>query len=310
MPNGIRLMRLFAVLMALCVAGTVVFLSLRALMPIWFPNDNPGSDLPANQKKIWPQPNSFPFPKQALPFGAISRLPTAHPISAMSYSPNGKLLAMGLVPRVLWVWEAATGKLVHICEGQRGEVSALSFSPDSRELASNGGFGDSVRIWNMATGKVFHVFKKTNWGCAYLAYSPKGRTFATAMEEQVQIWDASTYKLLHVLDQFGSNLVLSSDGRTLAANALINQVPVITLWDVETGKKSAECEGHDWKMGISQLAFSPDSESLFSAAQNCVFGMQKTARSCVCWIPWRRSLPSELFPPIANRWLQWPKIAR
>jgi WD40 repeat protein len=63
-------------------------------------------------------------------------------VSALSFSPDGKLVAAGDTAGVVKVWDAVTRGERAAFKGHKDEVTALAFSPDGRTLASGGGATD------------------------------------------------------------------------------------------------------------------------------------------------------------------------
>lgn len=78
-------------------------------------------------------------------------------ISALAWSPDGKLIAVaGAAPEVN-VYEAETGKRVASCKGHSAGIYAIAFSPDSQTLAA-GGFDGTVRLYRPTTGELAKTF--------------------------------------------------------------------------------------------------------------------------------------------------------
>jgi hypothetical protein len=84
----------------------------------------------------------------------VARLEHKGDVRAVSFSPDGGLLATGCQDRTVALWDAATGTLQHTFR-QEGEVECLAFSPDGRLLAVGqgappvGGAGGAVSVWDL-----------------------------------------------------------------------------------------------------------------------------------------------------------------
>jgi len=65
-------------------------------------------------------------------------VPTVSPVTALSFAPNGKLLAVGGYKEVRLL-DASTGKPLATLSGHAGQVRTVAFSPDGKWLAAAGG---------------------------------------------------------------------------------------------------------------------------------------------------------------------------
>lgn len=77
---------------------------------------------------------------------------------AVTWSPDGRLIATGSSDCCVRVWDAASGKLLRTLEGHTAAVESVSFSPDGKVLAS-GAHDSSVRLWDAASGKLLRTLK-------------------------------------------------------------------------------------------------------------------------------------------------------
>ena len=73
----------------------------------------------------------------------------AGPGDSVEYSPDGRFIAVSCKQNAVFLWDSETGlsvgpPLLHV-----GEVLAIHFSPDSRELITVSGTGE-VRRWPIA----------------------------------------------------------------------------------------------------------------------------------------------------------------
>jgi eukaryotic-like serine/threonine-protein kinase len=129
---------------------------------------------------------------------------------SVAYSPDGKLLAgasgyphaeekLGAIAGEVWVWDAQTGAVVYRLRGHPSGTWSVSFTPDSKRLASAGGprqgprAPGEVKIWDMRTGQEVATLQGEVRGAVYgVAFSPDGRRLATAGEVgTVQIYDGT-----------------------------------------------------------------------------------------------------------------------
>ncbi len=78
----------------------------------------------------------------------LGRLLTGQdPSNALSFAPNGQILASGTGSQVI-LWDVAAQKQVDVLGGHTDGVSTIAFSPDGRSLASGASDG-TVRIWQV-----------------------------------------------------------------------------------------------------------------------------------------------------------------
>jgi WD40 repeat protein len=78
-------------------------------------------------------------------------------ITAMSWSPDGRTLAIGGVAGIVDLWNAAAGRKLLTLANDMWKINSLAFSPDGRFLAAGAAAsretGD-LRIWNLASDDV------------------------------------------------------------------------------------------------------------------------------------------------------------
>src|SRR5207249_10960664 len=96
-----------------------------------------------------------------LPAGAIGRLGTGRlqhvadqgneGLTALTFSPDGALLAGAGRDGRVSLWDAATGRLRRVLGRHGAEVNCLAFSPDGRFVVTGGRDGQAV-LWDAATG--------------------------------------------------------------------------------------------------------------------------------------------------------------
>src|SRR5262249_29038206 len=110
-------------------------------------------------------------------------------VSLMTFSPDGRTLAVGGPSRTVWVWDVAGKRQWWWITERNKTAQALAFGPSGLTLAIAWNDG-SVSLWETATRKLRVVLKvqEADTVCA-LAFSPDGRTLATATTEgEVALW--------------------------------------------------------------------------------------------------------------------------
>lgn len=72
-------------------------------------------------------------------------------ITAVDFSPDGKLFTTASRDQSIKLWQADTGNLVRTLTGHTALVSSLDFSSDSTQLVS-GSWDTTIRVWDLTNG--------------------------------------------------------------------------------------------------------------------------------------------------------------
>ena len=114
--------------------------------------------------------------------------------TAVAFSPDGVLLAVGDRAGNLGLWEAESGLPYADLKGHRGAVTDLSWRADSDLLASSSR-DDAVHLWRPEDGGVAKKWNAGAGGVEAVAFAADGRLATAGRGGEVAVWDAAGKKL-------------------------------------------------------------------------------------------------------------------
>jgi WD40 repeat protein/serine/threonine protein kinase len=180
-----------------------------------------------------------------------------HPnsVTAVSVSPDGRLVLSGSTDGTTRLWDAETGEHVRSFDGHLSEVTSVVFSADGR-TALTGSSDRSLRYWNVDNGKCIRTFEGHTSTVNSVDLSiDNRRALSGGYDKTVRIWDVETGTCIRTLDRNTDSVVsvsISRDGR----HALIGCGRIVSLWNMESGHRLGEFIGHAGTVESVALSFS------------------------------------------------------
>lgn len=184
------------------------------------------------------------------------------PLSAIAFTPDAKLLAVGGYQEIV-LWDlAGPGLQKRLGSGQlNNQVRALVVSKDGRLVIAGEGtpYGPgSVKAFDIATGQVAGEFQGPKDVVNAMALSPDGAFLAAGgVDRAVYVWNVADKKLMATLNVHSDavlSLAFSANGKFLASGSADRSSQV---WEAGTWKPLANLQQAE---AIHGVAMSPDGE--------------------------------------------------
>jgi WD40 repeat protein len=197
-------------------------------------------------------------------------------VFSLDFLPDSTVMSGG-ADSVARHWDPAEGSMIWQFGINRGQVSAVAFSPDALVLAAanttnEAETGGDVELWNALTGEVARRCVGHTDVVNDVAISPNGTRVASGAgrpppetrDPTVRIWDLATAAQLRVLPGHTGgtvSVVYTADSNVVASGG---RDATVKIWNASTGALLKTLTGHP--SSVIGLALSPDGSMLASAA--------------------------------------------
>jgi WD40 repeat protein len=195
------------------------------------------------------------------------------PLKIVTFSPDGKLLAsasanaqLPVLPddKTVKLWNSKKGVSPHPLVGHSNSVHTISFSPDSKLLAS-GSHDRTVRLWVPAKGALLYTLTDhLSWVVAVI-FSPDGKLLATSSDKTVRLSDPKTGASLDTLRHLNPvDTITFSPNSKLLATAPGEKT--VGLWNpaIRTSLQTLQCHSDS----VHTITFSPNGNLVASGSDD------------------------------------------
>lgn len=155
-----------------------------------------------------------------------------------AFSPDGRVLAIGIGDGKIRLLDVATGKQIRVLEGCSG---GFSFSRTGNLLAAGSQDGKNVKVWDLTSDRAprilgeFEVTKNNDPSLGAVVLSPDGTKLVIGNFSKIKLLDVATGKTLRSFEGSDRLAAFSPDGGLLASGDP-SKSGAINLWDVESGE--------------------------------------------------------------------------
>ena len=185
-------------------------------------------------------------------------------IVRMEFSPDGRHLAATERDNAVRLYDVESGKPVWSCvielsNRYENYTSAIAFSPDGKTIAA-GATDHLIYLLSAESGEVSGRLKGTSWYPWALAFTADSkRLYSSGWDSNIRIWDVAqqTQLPLPMGTRASAVVTISPDGKMIA---YVDDNSVVHLVDAKSDVQHQVISVDE--MGISDLRFSPNSQSL------------------------------------------------
>ncbi|MBW4512337.1 MAG: hypothetical protein KME64_38470 [Scytonematopsis contorta HA4267-MV1] len=171
---------------------------------------------------------------------------------AITFSPDGKILATGHTEGYICLWDVTSGQQLIKFLGHFHPIWCISFSPDGSVLAT-GSDDKVIKLWDISKGECFKTLQGHTNAIFSIVFTPDGKRLISGSSDlTLRIWDIASGECTKILAGYYSpkiSIALSPDASMFASAGHNYNVQ---LWEVATGLGIKTFEGHsDWVISVA-----------------------------------------------------------
>jgi WD40 repeat protein len=194
-------------------------------------------------------------------------------VTAMAFSPDARLLAVGTANGTIRIWTVAGRRAATFVAPER--VTSLAFSPSGDRIAA-GLRGGTVAVWSVQDGRrLWHrAGHRKGTAVTSVAFSPGGRRIVSAgRDSTARVWSAATGRPPYALG--GHVAIVSGAAFSPSGHWVVTAGPTAAgLWETPTRERLLFLYGHSGRL----LAVSFDA----AGRRIATVGVDGTLRAYTC----------------------------
>jgi serine/threonine protein kinase len=170
-------------------------------------------------------------------------------ITALAWSPDGRLIVSGSADKTIKVWRGTDGALLYTFYGYTAPVTSVTWSPDDMCVASSGDDDGSVQVWEALNGHMDATHQGQRGRVLALDWSQQNSQYVVSGgdDQRVQVWNAADGKTAFTYTGHSDSVrtvVYGASGVSSGWIASGGADQTVQTWEPATGKIVYIYKGH------------------------------------------------------------------